>query len=301
MPSTDEPPVIALLVGLRGLSAVLIVVSALAGAGILPAEFGSGLDQIGLMIFIVTSGFVHAIRYAHDESHGFAVADYVKARGLHVLPPYFAAIALSLAIAGWWEEWPYRFESVAEVARAVFLINAPDELWIVPVYLQCCVVFLAAWWIWSRGWSLWSLVALAAVSSVPAVLGWYPDTGHSLSVVLPYFIVGVALGLAWPGSLEPLAVRHLGAVSVIGGLAFVLVCVNVPAVRAAHGWTFGETIVASTWLDPFNAIAVLALVVATATRPVALAVLGTVPLLVLGQFWYAVYLVTPVLVALLPG
>jgi len=29
--------------------------------------------------------------------------------------------------------------------------------------------------------------------------------------------------------------------------------------------------------------------------------LGTVPLLVLGQYWYAVYLVTPVLVALVPG
>ena len=71
--------------------------------------------------------------------------------------------------------------------------------------------------------------------------------------------------------------------------------------RASHGWTFGGTIVASTWLDPFNAIAVIALVVATATRPIALAVLGAVPLLLLGQYWYTVYLVTPVVVALLPG
>ena len=292
---------IALLVGLRGLSAVLIVAAALAGAGILPAEFGSGLDQVGLMIFIVTTGFVHAIRYAHDESHRFALADYVKARLWHVLPPYFAALALSLAIAGWWDEWPFRFDSVADVARALFLVNAPDQLWIVPVYLQCCVMFLVAWWMWSRGWSVWSLVALAAVSTVPAFLGWYPESGHALSIVLPYFLVGVALGLAWPGTLEPFMVRHLGVVSVVAGLAFILVCINIPAVRAARGWTFGETIVASTWLDPFNAVVVIALVVTTATRPIALAVLGTVPLLVLGQYWYAVYLATPVLVALLPG
>ena len=292
---------IALLVGLRGLSAVLIVVAALAGAGILPAEFGSGLDQVGLMIFIVTTGFVHAIRYAHDESHPFALAEYAKARLWHVLPPYFGAIALSLAIAGWWDDWPYRFDSVADVARALLLVEAPDELWIVPVYLQCCVLFLMAWWMWSRGWSVWTLVALAAVSTVPAILGWYPESGHALSVVLPYFLVGVALGLAWPGSLEPFMVRHLGAVSVMAGLAFILVCINSPAVRAAHGWTFGETIASSTWLDPFSALIVIALVVATATRPIALAVLGTVPLLVLGQYWYAVYLVTPVLVALVPG
>ena len=292
---------IALLVGLRGFSAVLIVVAALAGADVLPAEFGSGLDQVGLMIFIVTTGFVHAIRYAHDESHRFALGDYVKARALHVLPLYFLAIVASLAVSGWWDEWPYRFESVTDVARAMLLVSAPAELWIVPVYLQCCVLFVAMWWMWSRGWSVWSLVALAALSTVPAFLGWYPETGHALSVVLPYFIVGVALGLAWPGSLEPFMVRHLGAVSILGGLAFILVCINIPAVRAAHGWTFGETIVASTWLDPFNAVAVIALVVATATRPIALAVLGTVPLLVLGQYWYAVYLATPVLVALVPG
>jgi len=292
---------IALLVGLRGLSAVLIVLAALAGAGVMPAEFGSGLDQVGLMIFIVTTGFVHATRYAHDESHRFAVGEYVRARALHVVPLYLLAIVASLAIAGWWDEWPYRFESVTEVTRALLLVRAPGELWIVPVYLQCCVVFLAAWWMWSRGWSVWSLVALAAVSTVPAFLGWYPASGHALSVVLPYFLVGVALGLAWPGTLEPFMVHHLGIVSVLGGLAFILVCINIPAVRAAHGWTFGETIVASTWLDPFNAIAVIALVLAAATRPIALAVLGTVPLLLLGQYWYSVYLVAPVVVALLPG
>jgi hypothetical protein len=293
--------VIALLVGLRGLSAVLIVAAELAGAGILPSEFGSGLDQVGLMIFIVTTGFVHAIRYAHDESHRFALADYVKARALHVLPLYFLAIVASLAISGWWDDWPFRFESVADVARALLLVKAPDELWIVPVYLQCCVLFLPAWWMWSRGWSVWSLVTFAAVSTIPAFLGWYPESGHALSVVLPYFLVGVALGLAWPGSVEPLVVRHLGVVSAVGGLAFILVCINIPAVRASHGWTFGETIVASTWLDPFNAVVVIALVIATATRPIALAVLGTVPLLVLGQYWYSAYLAAPVLVALFPG
>ena len=67
-----------------------------------------------------------------------------------------------------------------------------------------------------------------------------------------------------------------------------------------HGWTFGETIVASTWLDPFSALAVVALVIAAATRPIALAVLGTVPLLLLGQYWYTVYLAVPVLTALVP-
>lgn len=291
----------ALLVGLRGLSLVMIVVAALAGEGILPAEFGSGLDQIGLMIFIVSAGFIHSVQWAHEHSGRFAIADYLKARARRVLPCYYAAIVASLAISGWWDDWPYRFDSVVSVARALLLVDAPGALWIVPVYLQCCLLFLVPWWIWSRGWSVWSLVVVAALSTVPAVLGLYPESGHAVSVVAPYFLTGVGIGLAWPGSLEPFVVRHLGAVSVLGGLSFILVCINAPAARATHGWTFGESVVATTWFDPFNALIVFALVVATATRPIALAVLGTLPLLALGQYWYAGYLVAPVLISLLPG
>jgi peptidoglycan/LPS O-acetylase OafA/YrhL len=293
--------VIALLVGLRGLSVVLVVCAELAAVGILPAEFGSGLDEIGLMIFVVISGFVLALGHIHDPLNRHAVVDFVRARAWRLLPPYVIALAASLAIAGWWGEWPYRFDSVAAFLRALFLVDAPGALWIVPVLAQCYLLFLLAWWLWSHGWSTWTMAVLALASPIPAILGWYPHSGHGLSVVLPYFIVGIALGLAWPRTVEPFAVRHLGWVSVVGALSFVLVCVNVPAVRISHGLTLGDSILAATWFDPLNAIVVVALVVATATRPIALAVLGAAPLLLLGQYWYAVYLIAPVLVAALPG
>lgn len=292
---------IALLVGLRGLSVILIVCAGLAAVGLLPAEFGSGLDEIGLMIFVVISGFVLAIRHIHDPLNRVAVVHFLQSRARRLLPCYLLALVASLAIAGWWDEWPYRFDSVAGFARALFLVDAPGALWIVPVLAQCYLLFVVAWWLWSRGWSGWTMVALALASLVPAILGWYPETGHGLAVVVPYFLAGIGLGLAWPHTIEPFAVRHLGAVSVVGGLTFVLVCVNVPAVRISHGLTFGDSILAATWFDPLNAIVVAALVVATATRPIALAVLGATPLLVLGQYWYAVYLITPVLIAALPG
>jgi peptidoglycan/LPS O-acetylase OafA/YrhL len=293
--------VIGLLVGLRGLSVVLIVAAELAAAGILPAEFGSGLDEIGLMIFVVISGFVLAIGHIHDPCTGHRAADFVRARARRLVPGYFLALVASLAIASWWDEWPYRFDSVPAFLRAVFLLDAPGALWIVPVLAQCYLLFLVAWWLWSHGWSTWTMVALALASPIPAVMGWYPHSGHGLSVVMPYFLAGIGLGIAWPATLEPFVVRHLGVVSVVGALSFILVCVNVPAVRISHGLTLGNSILAATWFDPLNAIVVVALVVATATRPIALAVLGAVPILVLGQYWYAVYLAAPVLVAALPG
>jgi peptidoglycan/LPS O-acetylase OafA/YrhL len=293
--------VIALLTGLRGLSLLLIVAAQLAMIGVLPSEFGSGLDEIGLMLFVVISGFVLALGHIHDHCDRHAIVDFLTARARRLLPCYFAAIVASLAIAGWWDEWPYRLDSVATVARAVFLVDAPGALWIVPVLAQCYLLFIGAWWLWSRGWSAWTLLVLALLSPIPAVMGWYPDAGHGLSVVVPYFFVGIGLGMAWPATIEPFMVRHLGAVSALGGLAFVLVWVNVPAARITHGWTLGDSILAATWFDPLNALVVVALVVITATRPIALAVLGTAPLLILGQYWYALYLVAPVIVAALPS
>ncbi|HUP99116.1 MAG TPA: acyltransferase family protein [Aeromicrobium sp.] len=292
---------IALLVGLRGLSVVLVVCAELARGGILPAEFGSGLNEIGLMIFVVTSGFVLALGHIPDPLDRHALAGFLRARALRLLPPYLIALAVSVAVQGWWAEWPYRFDSVPSFLRALFLVQAPGALWIVPVLAQCYLLFVVAWLLWSHGWSAWTMLVLALASLIPAVMGWYPHSGHGLAVVAPYFIVGIGVGLAWTSAVEPFAVRHLGAVSFLGGLSFVLVCVNVPAVRITHGLTLGDSILAATWFDPLNAIVVVALVVATATRPIALAVLGVVPLLLLGQYWYTVYLVAPVLVAALPG
>src|SRR5689334_5378303 len=105
MPSAERPTVIALLLGLRGLSILLIVASELAAVGVLPGEFGAGLGEIGLMIFVAISGFVLALRHIHDRCDRHALIDFATARARHVLPAYAVAVVASLVIEGWWDEW----------------------------------------------------------------------------------------------------------------------------------------------------------------------------------------------------
>ena len=50
------------LTGLRGLAVLMVVAAGLAATGILPSEFGSGLDQLGLMLVVVLAGVLAAGR-----------------------------------------------------------------------------------------------------------------------------------------------------------------------------------------------------------------------------------------------
>ena len=275
---------IGTLTGLRGLATVAVVAAGLAAADILPPEFGSGLDQVGLMIVVAITGFLTAFHHADEAWDIHAVGDFLLARAKRLLPLYYAALALSGAIAGWWSDWPYRVDSLPTAARAILLIDAPGPLWIVPVLAQLYLLFVVLWWIGDRGWNFAVLLVVALLACV--VL--HPA---------PLFLAGAAIGAAWTDKVEPFLRDRVRAVSIVGAVAFVLVCVDLPAVRLAHQWTLGSWAQSATWADPISTVIVIALVACAAARPLSLALLAAAPLRVLGRCFYPVYLLVPVLVA----
>jgi peptidoglycan/LPS O-acetylase OafA/YrhL len=285
------------LTGLRGLALLFVLATGLSAIGTLPSEFGSGLDQVGLMIVFALSGYLLAIHHARERFDRYAVGEFLAARAKRLLPLYFLTLAFAAAISGWWSDWPYRVESLATAARAILLIDAPGPLWIVPALAQLYVLFLVVWWAWFRGWPSLFVVALGVLVAAPAALGWMPVPSANAAALC--FFAGVGLGLAWESHLEPFLARRPQAVAIVGGLAFVLACINLPAVRLAHGRTLGDSLLASTWFEPLTLLIVLTLVVTAAARPPSLAVLSSAPLRWLGWSFYPVYLLVPVLVALL--
>ncbi len=275
---------IGTLTGLRGLATLAVVAAGLAAAGILPSEFGSGLDQIGLMIVVGISGFLTAFHHGNESWDVRAVGDFLLARAKRLLPLYYLMLALSGAIAGWWDDWPYRVDSLPTAARAIFLVDAPGALWIVPALAQLYLQFVILWWMADRGWHpvlLAGVALLACVVLDPA----------------PLFLAGVAIGWAWWAKVEPFLGERARAVSIVGAVAFVLVCIDLPAVRLAHQWTLGNWEQSATWADPISGLIVVVLVTAAAARPASLALLASAPLRVLGRCFYPVYLLVPVLVA----
>lgn len=293
----NMPRDIPTLTGLRALAIVIIAAHLLSAAELLPPEFGGSYDQVGLMIGAVLSGFLLAWHHAHDPFKKPRVVEYLSGRAWRILPGYFAILVVSIVAARWWEEWPYQFTSVADFARAALLLEAPSGLWIIPVLAQCWVLFLLVWWLWSRGaHGSWILI-LAVVTAIPTFFGWGTVDRATINVVAPYFLAGVGIGLAWPRHLEPALKRRAGAVAIVGAVLFVLVVANLPIVRVAHGWSIGNTVVGSTWLDPLTAVLVIALVIAAAAQATSLVVLQSGPARFLGRHAYALYLVLPVLIA----
>jgi peptidoglycan/LPS O-acetylase OafA/YrhL len=280
---------IGTLTGLRGLATVAVVAAGLAAAGILPSEFGSGLDQIGLMIVVAVSGFLTAFHHANEVWDVRAVGDFLLDRAKRLLPLYYTALALSGAIAGWWSDWPYRVDSLPTAARAILLIDAPGPLWIVPVLAQLYLFFVILWGIrqgptQGRGWNFAVLMGVALLACVAL---------HAA----PLFLAGAAIGATWTDKVEPFLRERVRAVSIAGAVAFVLACIDLPAVRLAHGWTLGDWPQAATWADPISGLIVITLMTAAAAGPLSLAVLAAAPVRVLGRCFYPVYLLAPVLVA----
>jgi len=290
---------IGTLTGLRGLATLFVVASGLASAGILPSEFGFGLGQIALIVIVVISGFLLALHHAREPWGWSAVGQFLAGRAKRLLPLYYVLLALSAAVTGWWSDWPFRIDSLGTAAEAILLIDAPGALWMVPALAQLSVLFVVLWWLWfrrgstqgSRGWNVAAGVLFATLAGVLIVLG------HPAGMAVPWFVAGVAIGLAWDNRLEPWAAQHVRAVSITGAVTFVLACVNLPAVRLAHGWTLGNGPLSATWADPLTALIVLTLVAAAAAQPLSLAVLTSRALQVLGSCFYPAYLLVPVLVA----
>ena len=276
--------------GLRGLATLMVLAAGFESAGLLPPEFGSGLEQVGLMIVVVVSGFLMGSRHGHDRWDRYAVGEFLAARAKRLLPLYYALLVLSAAIAGWWSDWPYRIDAWGPAIRAILLIDAPGALWIVPALAQLSLLFVLIWWMWSRGMQIVAVVAVGLVACVAAIP--FP-TG----VAVPHFLLGVALGFVWADRVEPALAEREQVVAVGGAVAFVLACINLPAVRLAHGWTWGPDLNAATWTDPLTALIVIALVAAAAAQPALLAVLASAPLRLLGRCFYPLYLVMPVLAA----
>jgi peptidoglycan/LPS O-acetylase OafA/YrhL len=286
------------LTGLRGLALLMVLATGFAAAGVLPSEFGSGLDQIGLMIVVALSGFLLAIHHGNERWDRYAVGDFLRDRAKRLLPLYFLMLAFAAAITGWWSDWPYRVDSLPVAARAILLIDAPGPLWIVPALAHMYLLFVVVWWMWFRRGSTQEfrglhLIVVLVFGCAVSVLA-LPLSGGTATGL---FLVGVAIGLTWDEHIAPFVERHARVVAIVGGVAFVLACVNLPAVRLAHGWAWGFEQQSATWNDPLTVLIVIVLIIAAAAKPLSLAVLASPPLQWLGRSFYPVYLLVPVLVA----
>ncbi|MGY4859441.1 acyltransferase family protein [Cryobacterium sp. AP23] len=280
------------LTGLRGLAAAIVFVSHAAIVGFLPPVFGHGFGQVGVMIFFVLSGFLMAHLYIRREPSAENLAAYARARIGRVVPLYLVLVIISVVISNFvWDDFRYALplSDPALIMRSLLFIEAPWELWTIPVEVQFYLVFVLTWVLF-RKLGAWSVVLIAVAVSIPAVI--YLGLLDTKPSILPTYGFAFFIGALTAVHLPRIKRALTGRVPAVGGIVFLaLLFVNTPGFREQLGLSISPGAgYMSTWLDPITWLIVYGLFLSCLLVLPSLRFLDSKPFTVLGDISYGLYL-----------
>jgi peptidoglycan/LPS O-acetylase OafA/YrhL len=280
------------LTGLRGLAAFIVFVSHCANQGMVPDVFGNGLGQIGVMLFFILSGFLMAHLYLDKEASVDNIKRYLVARVGRIFPLYYLLILFSVFISTCvYAEFHYHITELNIVARALLFIDAPFEFWTIPVEVQFYFVFVVFWLLYQRGVSPYVLTGFALLTTIPSIL-LYPRLGYVPALFSSYsvpFFVGIITAINYSRLTQnPLLTRLVGYLAIPSLIALFL---NLPAIRAEHGWVLDEDFFMRTWADPVNWLVVYGVFFCAMFNPKSLGFFNARPMVFLGEISFGFYLI----------
>ena len=287
-----RPVEIRTLAGLRGLAAMIVVVSHSANLGMVPAVLGSGFGQTGVMLFFVLSGFLMAYLYTAKEFNRSNVVKYCSARVGRVFPLYYFLVAVSVVVSVFVSGetfYPYLFD-VKQTLLSLALLQAPYVFWTIPVEIHFYFVFLLFWFVYQRFGYIAGILLLLALSAVPLVvirllLNTMPVviTSYMFSFVFGVFIAlfHVRFGRGHP--IVQTASNYLGLPLLI------LLLLNLPALKDQYFPSNASSFM-RVWGDPITWFLILAVMVCAINESRSLSVLRNKAAAFMGDVSFGIYL-----------
>ena len=310
-PVGPSSPRLAGLDGIRGLAALFVVVNhvflrAFPGYPVDHAPLWAGwfiYGRFAVVVFIVLSGFSLALTPARHGWRLDAIGRFARRRALRILPPYWAALAFSLAVA--WLLIPQPGHGIPD-ARSV-LVNgllvqnlvgarSPNAaFWSMAVEAQLYLAFPLLLLMVRR----WNVIAMVAtVTVVVAIVGVVSPHVSGLDTVViqspPDLAALFALGVLSAGIVRASSARRSWPWPwiALAGVTPVLATI----IAQGSVWTLDHLFWVDLALGP--AIACLLAGLATGQPALLLRVLDTRPLRSLGLSSYSLYLTHAPVVAL---
>lgn len=284
--------------GLRGVAALLVVISHAANAGFLPSGLGNGLGIAGVMFFFLLSGFLMAYLYLARQPSSANIRAYAVQRMGRVLPLFYCFVIAALLFSSSDVVLFPELSGSEDAVRHFLFLHGTSILWTVPVEVQFYILFAVIWTLRARGTSMLWLFPLCAVSILAAAYLW-TSIGFSSVFTLPYwlhwFVIGAAVGSSYrknPGLFARFAkTRWATAAAWILPLLLLLV---LPQTRAALGLPAVMIV-----FDPYTLAVITACFLCSLVGAGPFKVLSIRPLRWLGSVSYGVYLThLPVLLGL---
>ncbi|MGW5156298.1 acyltransferase family protein [Nonomuraea wenchangensis] len=293
--------------GIRGLAALFVVLHhcwLLSFPGF-PADTGPGwagwllYGHFAVVVFIALSGFSLAVSPARSGWRLGGLRRFARRRAWRILPPYWAALLFSLAVA--WLLVPQPGQPVPTAKTVVVyglllqdVIGSPSPngaLWSIAVEAQLYFVFPLLLLL-VRRLGAWAMVGVVAVVVVAVgVLAAYVPAVGLLMRLTPQFAVLFAAGVLAAGVLRA-RTRFPLHWAAAGAAVPVLVLIVVQGSE----WTVANFFWVDLALAPAAGL-LLAAVALGRPRPL-VRLLDTRPVRALGSFSYSLYLVhAPIVVA----
>ncbi len=251
--------------------------------------------HFAVVVFIALSGFSLAVAPARRDWQLGSLTRFLHRRAWRILPPYWAALAFSLAVAWWVVEQPGagRPDGKSVVVyglllQDVFGANSPNgAFWSIAIEAQLYLVFPLLLLLVRRAGMIVMVAAVSVVVVTIGVLAPHVSLVDMLTRFTPQFAVLFAGGLAAAGVLRAgprlrnLPWHWLSGIALLPVLALV--------VALGPQWTVAHFL----WVDLALAPAVCCLLAAIAIgRPAPLVrLLDTAGVRSLGSFSYSLYLV----------
>jgi peptidoglycan/LPS O-acetylase OafA/YrhL len=305
--ATPAPPSgrrLAGLDGLRGLAALYVVVNhvflrAFPGYPVDNAPFWAGpfiYGRFAVLVFIVLSGFSLALSPARHGWRLGGISAYARRRARRILPPYWAALAFSLAVA--WLIVPQPFRGVPDLSSVLAngllvqnIVSGPPSpntaFWSIAVEVQLYVLLpVLLLMVRKRG----ALAMLAVVGLVVAAVGMVGPHVAGLDTFViqsaPDLLALFALGIVSAGIVTAGTARRSWPWPWLALAAAAPVLATIAWQGSA--WTLDRLY----WIDLALAPAIACLLIGLATgRPASLVrLLDARPIRGLGSSSYSLYL-----------
>jgi peptidoglycan/LPS O-acetylase OafA/YrhL len=218
------PPVrphLAFLDGMRGLTAFYVLLHhvythimsheppQLYGVGAYFAQWLSN-GTLGVSIFIVLSGYCLMLPAAYNRSKSLSCRRFLRRRATRILPPYYAALALSLVFIATtplmqphthspWDHAVPAFLPGRLVSHLLLVHNAQEDwlwaidppMWSIAVEWQTYFIFILLLYpAWRRIGIIPTVIVAFAIGLAPPALG-----GSSLALGHPWYVGLFALGM----------------------------------------------------------------------------------------------------------
>ncbi len=180
--------------GLRGLAALIVVISHFSNAtGFLGGALGHGAGQIGVMLFFVLSGFLMGHLYLDQEPTRQNMARFARNRIARVAPLYVLVVLASVLLgSAGGQTWPLYSVNIGNLAQHLLFLKGQDILWTIPVEMQFYALFLLIWAQAARSRS--TLIISFLLYGALLSLAGYPKEPLLLRS-LPFFLAGIVLSL----------------------------------------------------------------------------------------------------------